>query len=173
MTNDLPMYTFTCSATGLANHSCGQAPLATPVVSGGAPGDCTGQLLTSHCSTVKCTDGGKGMISGKFNELCMFKGAHLRGLAPRPPYFHNGFANSTNVGGNTAQALLVAIQFYEDRFGFTFDPIGDVPGGTPRITGCGSALVPFSAPPQSAGTCPTPNAPSPTETDLVNFLQAL
>lgn len=152
MTDDLPTYTFTCNSTGQTAGAC----------TIGGP-DCTGQMLVSSCGSVKAQDGGKAMISGLFSEIGMFKGAHLRGLTPRPPFFHDGFAGKAG-GGSAGDALLVAVQFYEDRFGFTFDPGAPVP----RIGGCGNV-----SPPQSAATCPTPNAPTPTEVDLVNFLQAL
>jgi hypothetical protein len=39
----------------------------------------------------------------------MFKGAHLRGLAGRDPFFHNGFGTD----------LLTVVQFYEGRFSFS------------------------------------------------------
>ncbi|HEU4734904.1 MAG TPA: hypothetical protein VFT22_43730, partial [Kofleriaceae bacterium] len=38
------------------------------------------------------TDPGRAMIDGKWSHIGRFKGPMLRDLAPRAPYFHNGFA---------------------------------------------------------------------------------
>jgi cytochrome c peroxidase len=61
--------------------------------------------------TVKVTDPGRALISGKWSHIGRFKGPMLRNLAPRAPYFHNGFAKD----------LGAAVDFYNDRFsvGFT------------------------------------------------------
>jgi len=67
-TPDMPLYTFKCSAVGVANGACA-----------------TNQ-------TVQVTDPGRAMISGKWKHIGRFKGPILRGLAARAPYFHNGFA---------------------------------------------------------------------------------
>jgi cytochrome c peroxidase len=56
--------------------------------------------------TVRTTDPGRAMITGKWADVGKFKGPILRGLAARAPYFHNG----------SAATLEEAIQFYEDRF---------------------------------------------------------
>jgi cytochrome c peroxidase len=47
------------------------------------------------------------MIDGKWSHIGRFKGPMLRDLAPRAPYFHNGFAKD----------LDAVIDFYDDRFG--------------------------------------------------------
>jgi cytochrome c peroxidase len=52
------------------------------------------------------TDPGRAMISGKWKHIGRFKGPILRGLAARPPYFHNGFAAD----------LGAVIEFYNTRF---------------------------------------------------------
>jgi hypothetical protein len=52
------------------------------------------------------TDPGRALISGKFSDLGKFKGPILRGLAARPPYFHNG----------SAATLDAVVGFYNDRF---------------------------------------------------------
>jgi cytochrome c peroxidase len=52
------------------------------------------------------TDPGRAMISGKWKHIGRFKGPILRGLAARPPYFHNGFAAD----------LGAVIDFYNTRF---------------------------------------------------------
>ena len=38
------------------------------------------------------TDPGRALITGQWADIGKFKGPILRGLAARPPYFHNGFA---------------------------------------------------------------------------------
>ena len=55
---------------------------------------------------VKVTDPGRAMIDGKWNHIGRFKGPMLRDLAPRAPYFHNGFAKD----------LDAVIDFYVSRF---------------------------------------------------------
>jgi cytochrome c peroxidase len=56
---------------------------------------------------VQTTDPGRALISGKWKHIGRFKGPILRALAPRPPYFHNGFAKD----------LGAVVDFYDDRFG--------------------------------------------------------
>ena len=56
--------------------------------------------------TVRTTDPGRAMVTGKWADVGKFKGPVLRALAARAPYFHNG----------SAATLEEAIQFYEDRF---------------------------------------------------------
>jgi cytochrome c peroxidase len=56
--------------------------------------------------TVRTTDPGRAMITGKWADVGKFKGPVLRALAARAPYFHNG----------SAATLEEAIQFYDDRF---------------------------------------------------------
>jgi cytochrome c peroxidase len=61
--------------------------------------------------TVQVTDPGRAMVDGKWSHIGRFKGPMLRNLAPRAPYFHNGFAADLNA----------VVDFYNDRFhvGFT------------------------------------------------------
>jgi len=59
---------------------------------------------------VKTTDPGRAMITGKFADIGKFKGAILRNLASRAPYFHNG----------SAATLADAVQFYSQRFLISF-----------------------------------------------------
>jgi cytochrome c peroxidase len=61
--------------------------------------------------TVQVTDPGRAMIDGKWSHIGRFKGPMLRDLAPRAPYFHNGFAAD----------LWAVVDFYDTRFhiGFT------------------------------------------------------
>jgi cytochrome c peroxidase len=78
----MPLYTLGCSSVGIANGVC-----------------TAGQ-------TIKVTDPGRAMISGKWKHIGRFKGPVLRGLAARAPYFHNGLADS----------LDEAVDFYNTRF---------------------------------------------------------
>jgi hypothetical protein len=57
------------------------------------------------------TDPGRAMITGHWKDIGKFKGPVLRGLAARPPYFHDG----------SAANFLEVIEFYDSRFdiGFT------------------------------------------------------
>jgi hypothetical protein len=55
---------------------------------------------------VKVTDPGRALIDGKWSHIGRFKGPMLRNLAPRAPYFHNGFAKD----------LWAVVNFYNDRF---------------------------------------------------------
>ena len=61
--------------------------------------------------TVQVTDPGRAMVDGKWAHIGRFKGANLRDLAPRAPYFHNG----------SAKDLAAVVDFYDERFtiGFT------------------------------------------------------
>jgi cytochrome c peroxidase len=56
--------------------------------------------------TVRTTDPGRAMVTGRWNDVGKFKGPILRGLAGRAPYFHNG----------SARTLEEAVTFYERRF---------------------------------------------------------
>ena len=65
---------------------------------------------TDHCKTT--TDLGQALIDGKFDHVGRIKGPILRGLSARAPFFHNG----------SAQTLLDALRFYENRFGLVLTP---------------------------------------------------
>jgi cytochrome c peroxidase len=67
-TPDMPLYTLTCSASGVAKGHCA-----------------TGQMATS-------TDPGRSLITGVWADIGKFKGPTLRALASRTNYFHNGSA---------------------------------------------------------------------------------
>ncbi len=58
------------------------------------------------------TDLGQALIDGKFDHVGKIKGPILRGLSARAPFFHNG----------SAQTLLDAVRFYENRFGLVLTP---------------------------------------------------
>jgi len=59
---------------------------------------------------VKVTDPGRALIDGKWSHIGRFKGPMLRNLAPRAPYFHNGFAKD----------LDAVVDFYDERFAIGF-----------------------------------------------------
>ena len=61
--------------------------------------------------TEQTTDPGLALITGKWKDIGRFKGPILRGLAARPPYFHNGFAAS----------LTDVVTFYDTRFAIHMD----------------------------------------------------
>ncbi len=68
--------------------------------------------------TVQTTDPGRALITGKWADVSKFKVPNLRGLAARPPYFHNG-----------SQATLgEVVNFYDRRFGagFTAQEVADL-----------------------------------------------
>lgn len=56
--------------------------------------------------TVQTTDPGRALITGKWADVGKFKGATLRCLATRAPYFHNG----------SAATLQDVVTFYDTRF---------------------------------------------------------
>jgi cytochrome c peroxidase len=56
------------------------------------------------------TDPGRALITGLWKDVGKFKGPILRGLAARPPYFHNGLAPDLNK----------VIEFYDTRFSIGF-----------------------------------------------------
>jgi cytochrome c peroxidase len=56
--------------------------------------------------TVRTTDPGRALITGKWRDINRFKGPILRGLAARAPYFHNG----------SAATLAEVVDFYDTRF---------------------------------------------------------
>jgi cytochrome c peroxidase len=63
--------------------------------------------------SVQVTDPGRAMISGRWKDIGRFKGPVLRGLAARPPYFHDG----------SAASLPEVVKFYDERFGLGLAPL--------------------------------------------------
>jgi cytochrome c peroxidase len=61
-----------------------------------------------RCGSIRLTDLGRGLITGKWKQLGRFKGPILRGMPARAPFFHNGFGTDPSK----------VLDFYEDRFGF-------------------------------------------------------
>ncbi|HEV3164682.1 MAG TPA: hypothetical protein VGZ22_11690 [Isosphaeraceae bacterium] len=64
--------------------------------------------LTGETRTT--TDPGRALLTGHWIDIGKFKGPVLRGLAARPPYFHNGLAAD----------LGEAVDFYDTRFSIGF-----------------------------------------------------
>jgi hypothetical protein len=62
--------------------------------------------------TVTTTDPGRALVTGKWADVGKFKGPILRGLAARPPYFHNG----------AAATLEDVVRFYDARFAIGLTP---------------------------------------------------
>jgi hypothetical protein len=62
--------------------------------------------------TVQTTDPGRALVTGKWADIGKFKGPILRGLAARPPYFHNG----------SAATLDDVVDFYNGRFSLALSP---------------------------------------------------
>ena len=56
------------------------------------------------------TDAGRGNVTGRWDDLGLFKTPTLRALAARAPYFHNGIAAT----------LEDVVRHYEKNFGFVF-----------------------------------------------------
>lgn len=81
-TPDLPLYTFRCISGALAGQ------------------------------TRVTTDPGLGLITGRCQDIGKFKVPTLRGLAARPPYFHNG----------SAATLDDVVTFYDQQFGIGLTP---------------------------------------------------
>jgi len=52
------------------------------------------------------------LIDGKFDHVGKIKGPIMRGLSAQAPFFHNG----------SAQTLLAAVHFYENRLGLVLAP---------------------------------------------------
>jgi hypothetical protein len=67
-------------------------------------------VYTIQCNingnVVETTDPGRALITGKCADVGKTKGPDLRGLAARPPYFHNG----------SAATLRDVVNFYDNRF---------------------------------------------------------
>jgi len=61
---------------------------------------------TATGETVQTTDPGRALLTGKWADVGKFKGATLRCLATRAPYFHNG----------SAATLQDVVTFYDTRF---------------------------------------------------------
>jgi cytochrome c peroxidase len=63
-------------------------------------------MFAPTCGSIKVTDVGRALITGKAKQVGRVKGPILRGMAARAPFFHNGFG--TDPGK--------VIDFYDDRF---------------------------------------------------------
>jgi cytochrome c peroxidase len=56
--------------------------------------------------TIKTTDPGRALITGKWKDIGRFKGPVLRSVASRAPYFHDG----------SAVDLDAVVDYYNNRF---------------------------------------------------------
>jgi cytochrome c peroxidase len=63
-------------------------------------------VLCNDGTQLVTTDPGRAMVTGKCADIGKFKVPGMRGLAARPPYFHNG----------TAATLMDVVNFYDQRF---------------------------------------------------------
>jgi len=62
--------------------------------------------------TLRTTDPGWGLVTGRCVDVGKFKDPTLRGLAGRPPYFHNG----------SAATLEEVVASYDRRFSIGLSP---------------------------------------------------
>jgi hypothetical protein len=73
-------------------------------------------LYTLFCATtktvVRTTDPGRALVTGRCEDIGRFKVPMLRGLAARPPFFHDG----------SATTLQDVVRFYDEVFGARFEP---------------------------------------------------
>jgi cytochrome c peroxidase len=69
-------------------------------------------LKSSSGSMVRVTDPVRALITGRWEDVGKVKVPVLRGLAGRPPYFHNG----------SAQDLATVVSFYNARFSIGLTP---------------------------------------------------
>jgi cytochrome c peroxidase len=113
----------TCHDTPNVGHHSVRAPLNIGVANAGANSppalDISGlPVFTIWCTSgplagqmFEVTDPGRALITGNCADIGKVKGPILRGLAARPPYFHNG----------SAPTLRDVVEFYDHRFdiGFT------------------------------------------------------
>lgn len=67
---------------------------------------------TNPADTVMTTDPGRAIRNGLWADMNKFKTPNIRGLAARPPYFHNGIAAT----------LLDVVRHYESALGFVYTP---------------------------------------------------
>ena len=65
---------------------------------------------TATGATTKTSDPGLALTTGKWSDIGKFKVPSLRGLAMRPPYFHNGLARDVEQ----------VLRFYERKFDMDF-----------------------------------------------------
>src|SRR5438105_2831201 len=90
-----------------------------PSMTGGPPRPAGLPLYTLRCvrgplegQTLRTTDPGWGLVTGRCADVGKFKVPALRGLAGRPPYFHDG----------SAATLEEVVASYERRFAIGLSP---------------------------------------------------
>lgn len=117
---NLPVIAGTCGTChdsfNVGNHSM-SAPLNIGVGDPGGPLDLSylPVITLQHKATNEIkttTDPGRAMITGLWKDVGRMKGPILRGLASRPPYFHNG----------SAATLSDVVEFYDKRFNMGMTP---------------------------------------------------
>jgi cytochrome c peroxidase len=67
---------------------------------------------SSTGATIQTSDPGLALTTGKWADIGRFEIPSLRGVAMRPPYFHDGFAAT----------LADVVEHYDDRFDIHLDP---------------------------------------------------
>jgi cytochrome c peroxidase len=67
---------------------------------------------TADGTTIRTTDPGLALTSGKWTDMAKFKVPVLRALAMRAPYFHDG----------SAPDLQAVVGFYDQRFRLALSP---------------------------------------------------
>jgi hypothetical protein len=109
----LPLYTVTCNAAGnaarIASSGTAGCTVGGPDCTAGGPVNtdpARGAMFAPTCGSIKVTDVGRALITGKAKQVGRVKGPILRGMPARAPFFHNGFG--TDPGK--------VIDFYDDRF---------------------------------------------------------
>lgn len=112
--NDMTGFCGTCHDTpNVGDHSV-KAPLNIGIADASPPAlDVSGLpvfMLSCPGQNFVVTDPGRALISGKCADVGKFKGPILRGLAARPPYFHNG----------SAATLTDVVNFYDRQFSIGF-----------------------------------------------------
>ncbi|HEY4183341.1 MAG TPA: hypothetical protein VGM90_41240 [Kofleriaceae bacterium] len=110
----LPDQQGTCS-TCHDTPNVGNRSVATPLDIGVSdqdqrPGDLPLYTLRNIATgaTVSTSDPGYAMVTGKWGDIGKFKVPSLRGVASRPPYFHNGIAADFDA----------VLRFYDRKLGF-------------------------------------------------------
>jgi cytochrome c peroxidase len=110
----------TCSTCHNAPNAGGDSlPEMMDIGTGSPKANLPSYLIQCNDGTqVVTTDPGRAMVTGKCADISKFKVPGLRGLAARPPYFHNG----------TAKDLSQVVSFYNQRFnmGLSDDQAADL-----------------------------------------------
>jgi hypothetical protein len=115
--NDLPRFQLTCTSGSICQPTAkGQTcynthafpppnPVpAAPLTNGTSPAS---TVCTPEASCKVITDDpGRALVTGRCDDIGSFKTPSLRGIVARPPFFHDG----------SAQTLADVVKFYNNRF---------------------------------------------------------